>query len=256
MSDRKILFVVEGLSDEPKFIRRLLQVCYSSQQFKTYSYKTNIHVLAKRLEDEYPDFENEDIDIQLILRQFENNEKQRELLSAHYTDIFLIFDFEPRDHTPQFDTIKRMLSYFNDSTTRGKLFINYPMMQSYKHFPKLPFPEFKNEAVSCDDCKKYKEQVSKISQYTDLAKYDYPLFMSLAVHHLCKANFLMTGIYKAPTVEEYLLWEMSQIFDVQVSTLYKDSRVFILNTCIFILCDYKPNAFFRQLTDRKQQFLI
>ena len=64
MSDRKILFVVEGLNDEPKFIRKLLQVCYSSQQFKTYSYKTNIHVLAKRLKNEYPNFENEDIDIQ------------------------------------------------------------------------------------------------------------------------------------------------------------------------------------------------
>ena len=256
MSDRRILFVVEGLNDEPKFIRRLLQVCYSTQQFKTYSYKTNIHVLAKRLEDEYPDFENEDIDIQLILRQYEDDDNQRELLSAHYTDIFLIFDFEPRDHTPRFEIIRRMLAYFNDSTTRGKLFINYPMMQSYKHFPKLPFPEFKDETVSCVDCKRYKEHVSNISKYTDLAKYDYPLFMSLAVHHLCKANFLLTEIYEIPTVEDYLSWEMPQIFDRQVSSLNNDEMVFVLNTCIFILCDYKPTSFFRQLSDRKQQFLV
>ena len=210
MSDRKILFVVEGLNDEPKFIRKLLQVCYSSQQFKTYSYKTNIHVLAKRLEDEYPNFENEDIDIQLILRQYEDDDNQRELLSARYTDVFLIFDFEPRDHDPRFDIIKRMLSYFNDSTNRGKLFINYPMMQSYKHFPRLPFPKFKDEAVSCVDCKRYKEYVSKISKYTDLSQYDYPLFMSLAAHHLSKANYLLTGKYELPKESDYLSWEMSQ----------------------------------------------
>lgn len=255
MSKRNILFVVEGLNDEPRFLRRLLQVCYSTQLFNTYSYKTNIHVLAKHLEDEYPDFENEDIDIQLILRQYEEDINQRELLSEHYTDIFLVFDFEPHDHTPHFEIVKRMLSYFNDSTTRGKLFINYPMMQSYKHFPKLPFPQFKNESISYYDCKKYKEYVSKISQYTDLTKYDYPLFMSLTIHHLYKANYLLSASYELPTVEEYLSWEMSQIYDIQVSSLKKDAMIFVLNTCIFVLCDYKPNEFFRQLTDRKQQFL-
>ena len=37
MSDRNLLFIVEGEADEPVFIRRLFKTCYSSQEYKTYT---------------------------------------------------------------------------------------------------------------------------------------------------------------------------------------------------------------------------
>lgn len=256
MSNRNILFIVEGEADEPVFIKKLFKVCYSKQNYKTYTYKTNLHNLAKRLEEDYPDFDKEEIDIQLILRSFEQCANKKAILNGSYTDIFLIFDFEPQQDYPRFNTIRRMLETFNDSTSLGKLFINYPMMQSYKHFSHLPDDSFCDNKVTIEQCKKYKELVGSISAYTDLNKYDYPLFISLTVHHLRKANYILNDIYTLPVKDEYLEWKQVAFFDKQID--YKNScdLVYVLNTCIFILVDYNPSSFFRQLTDRKGQFYI
>lgn len=117
----------------------------------------------------------------------------------------MIFDFDPQHDLPHFDTVNRMLKYFNDSTDQGKLFINYPMMQSYKHITHLPDDEFKYRCVDMDQIKKYKELVGRESKYTDLTQYTYETFYSLAVHHLRKANMILTGSYETPLVSQYLV---------------------------------------------------
>ena len=47
MSERNLLFIVEGEADEPTFIRRLFRVCYAQQSYRTYTYKTNLHTLRR-----------------------------------------------------------------------------------------------------------------------------------------------------------------------------------------------------------------
>lgn len=256
MPEHNFLFVVEGDADEPRFIKQLFQKCYSSVPFKTYTYRTNLHNLAKVIEEEYPDFESDEIDIKLVLKSKEENSDKRKILEAKYTDIFLIFDFEPQQDVPRFPVIRRMLTYFNDSTNHGKLFINYPMMQSYKHFTKLPEPEFESLKVTIDECKSYKRIVGAVSKYTDVTQYTYPHFMSIAVHHLRKANLIMNGTYITPEKDEYLQWNYVHIFDKQIEEKDLNNTVFVLNTCIFVLVDYRPSSFFMQLTDRKQQFMV
>lgn len=256
MPNRNALFIVEGNSDEPIFIRRLFEKCYAKQEYKTYVYKTNLHILAKRLEEDYPDFDEDEIDIRLVLRSYEESNNQRDVLSANYTDIYLIFDFEPQHDSPHFKTIGRMLNYFYDSSFRGKLFINYPMMQSYRHFSRLPEPLFYDVKATSDEWKRYKRIVGEVSAYKDISKYDYRIFVSLAVHHLKKANYIFNGIYELPSIDEYLLWNLKDIFEKQVIYKDRDSFVYVLNTCIFILIDYQPDSFFRQIKNQGRQFLI
>ena len=252
---RNILFIVEGQSDEPRFISKLFDVCFNDE-FVTYSYNTNIHVLAKHIEEDYPDFDDGYTDIQGILRSYENDEDKIEILKKSYTDIYLIFDFEPQDRSPRFDTIKRMLAYYDDSSNQGKLFINYPMMQSYKHFAKLPDPGFNELKVSISECKDYKKIVGDISKYADINAYDYRVFVSLAVHHIRKANYILTGVYDCPTTEEYLSWQSIGIFDKQLDLVNRSLFIYVLNTCIFILVDYRPNHFFKDISTRKSDFNI
>lgn len=256
MRDRNLLFIVEGESDEPAFIRRLFQTCYRRQGYKTYTYKTNLHNLANHLERDYPDFDDGDIDICLILRSHDSLPEHRKILKEKYTDIFLVFDFEPQQDYPRFETIRKMLNVFNDSTDCGKLFINYPMMQSYKHFCSLPDNQFYKVTVSIDDCKKYKQLVGRISGYTDITHYTYQIFVSITAHHLKKAQYLLTGRFELPDIDEYLSWMQTQIFDKQMQMKAQCGCVSVLNTCVFILIDYNPSSFFRQLKDRKSQFLI
>ena len=256
MSKRNFLFIVEGETDEPIFLKRLFSKCYSKQEYKIYTYKTNLHTLAKHLEDDYPDFDKNESDICLILRSYERSKSKRAVLSDRYTDIFLILDFEPHHDCPHFNTIHRMVSFYNDSTAQGKLFINYPMMQSYKHFDSLPDNKFYDTKITVEDCKQYKRIVGSLSGYTDTTKYTYPIFISLTVHHLKKANYILTGCYDIPTVDEYITWDYTTIFDKQISAKNQYHVIYVLNTCIFILVDYRPVSFFRQLSDRKCQFLI
>jgi hypothetical protein len=71
-----------------------------------------------------------------------------------------------------------MLKYFNDSTNQGKLFINYPMMESYKHFNKLPDDGFKERIIKAGEIKDYKEIVDKNSSFRNLDLFTYAEYYS------------------------------------------------------------------------------
>lgn len=255
MKSRNIMFICEGSNDEPKFIKRLFDTCYKDS-YTTYSYNTNIHILANHIETDYPDFDDGFTDILGILKDYESNPEKSTILNQQYTDIFLIFDFDPQDHVTNFKMIRRILEYYTDSTDQGKLFINYPMMQSYKHFQHLPDDNFKNVVVKVEECKKYKKQIGEISNYTNIETYDYITFISLAVHHLRKANYILQGIYDELTLEDYFNITSNLVYDKQISLLQKTNNVFVLNTCIFILIDFSPQKFFNSISKNKSSFLI
>lgn len=256
MPNNKVLFIVEGDSDEVKFLKNMLEKCFAQQNFQIYSYKTNIHVLAQVLYNDYPDFEDDEIDIKLVLRSSEQNEYKREILSQEYRDVFLIFDFDPQHDTPHFDTVRRMLSFFSDSTDRGKLFINYPMMQSFKHFCVLPDDTFAYRKVNREQISHYKELVGNESQFTDITKYSYITFVSLAVHHLRKANYLLTGQYTLPDLDTYFSWSSLSLYDLQYAMLVDSGEVYVLNTSMFMLMDFAPNTFLHQVTTSQDKFYI
>lgn len=191
-----------------------------------------------------------------MLRSQERNTEKRALLSQKYNDIFLVFDFEPHHDNPHFDTVRRMLKYFNCSSERGKLYLNYPMIQSYKHIMRLPDRMFSYKTINIEDVYKYKEIVGKESSFQDLSKYTYATFVSLAVHHIKKANYLITGEDILPPVEIYLDMNSLDIFDEEYSLLMKQRVVSILNTSLFIFVDFKPRAFFREITSNNARFDI
>lgn len=256
MPNNKILFIVEGDNDEVSFVRRLLAKCYPNHAYEVYSYRCNIHVLAQTLFNEYPTFDEDEIDIQLVLKSKEKDKHKRTLLSQDYRDVFLIFDFDPQHDHPHYDTVSRMLRYFTDSSNHGKLFINYPMMQSYKHFSFLPDDSFESRQVTVDECKNYKRIVGDMSSFTDINAYSFSTFVSLIVHHLRKANFLITGRYETPSCDEYLSWSGTEIFDCQCGRLENSNSVLVLNTSIFLGVDFRPSEFFRMISVRACEFDI
>lgn len=256
MPNNKVLFIVEGDSDEVHFLRSMFRKCFTQQNFEIYSYKTNIHILAQVLFNDYPDFDSDEIDIKLVLRSLEDNEYKRSILSQQYRDVYLIFDFDPQHDTPHFDTVRRMLAFFNDSTDRGKLFINYPMMQSFKHFTVLPDDSFCNKKVNIAQISRYKELVGNESRFTDVTKYSYPTFFSLAVHHLRKANFILYGKYELPDPDAYCTWNSLELYDKQCALFNEYGEVYVINTCIFMLMDFAPTLFIHQATICRDKFSI
>jgi hypothetical protein len=256
MPNNNVLFIVEGDSDEVQFLRNMLGKCFAQNNFQIYSYKTNIHILAQVLYNDYPDFEDDDIDIKLVLRSLETNDYKRQILSQEYRDVFLIFDFDPQHDTPHFDTLRRMIAFFNDSTDRGKLFINYPMMQSFKHFGILPDDTFKDRKVNVWQISHYKELVGNESKFTDVTKYSYIMFVSLAVHHIRKANYLLSGQYELPDLDAYFTWSSLVLYDLQRAMFAGAGEVYVLNTSMFLIMDFAPAIFLHQIRTSQDKFDI
>lgn len=177
------------------------------------------------------------------------------MLSKKYTDIFLIFDFEPQDNNFNKDTVRKMLLFFNDSTNNGKLFINYPMMQSYKDIQNMPDYSFLEKRVAKDEFKTYKYLVGNRSNYTNLNLYTNVVLISLVTHHLIKANYILNGKPIMMNYSDYDKLNYLDLFDIQCDNL-KSGFIYVINTSIFLIVDYNPTVFFNRIKKHKSIFDI
>ena len=172
MRQRRILFVVEGDKAEPKLLRSIFRAYDIDSQREVVSYRTNVHVLLNEL-NKCADETKEGIDalspgeIELLpfLISREHDKKKRDQLSGKYTDIILVFDYEPQD--PNFDSkgLAHMLSLFPESTDNGKLYINYPMLESYRDMQEPPDVDFLTRTMLTNECNQYKKLVGKRGRF-------------------------------------------------------------------------------------------
>ena len=135
----QVLLIVEGAKQEPQFLM-LLSRCFpnlSISKENIITYCTNIYVLYDEIVKEYGTtwFEDkEDIDLPFIVTR----KSAVPLRKTSFTDIILIFDYERQDPYFTEKKIANMQSHFSDTTDMGKLYINYPMLASYKDFKEFP----------------------------------------------------------------------------------------------------------------------
>lgn len=247
MIKRKLLFITEGEVDEPKFIDKVFSKCYPNIEYDYYAYSTSIHTLSSMLFNENGEID-EYLDIKNVLKENEENEYKREKLSNKYSDIILVFDFDPHSDNPQFKKIKKMMSFFNDSTDNGKLYINYPMMQSYKHIKNYFDSDFKNRKVEVSKCSEYKQLVDKESVLKDLKKYTYPVIMKIIGFNLKKANYLLNSKYEIPSCDEFNKIDLNKIYNIQCK-MKDENKVSVLNTFVFNIVEYNPKIILKNVTD-------
>lgn len=64
--------------------------------------------------------------------------RTKRIFEDKYTDILLVFDFDPQD--PYFDPehIHLMQRCFCESSDMGKLYLNYPMVEAFYHMSQIP----------------------------------------------------------------------------------------------------------------------
>lgn len=182
------------------------------------------------------------MDIQLVLREMERNPSKRDVLSQTFSEVIMAFDFAPQHSTPHFQTVRRMLSYFSDSTNMGRLYINYPMMQSYRHFKKLPDPDYIKATASPWG---YKELVQKAGCHIDLRRWGYDIFISVAVQNIRKTWWMLHSDNRLPDVDEYASIDWARVFDMELDHFTKTDTVYVLNTFVFAIIDFAPSVFFK-----------
>ena len=238
-SKSSLLFIVEGATTEPRIIRKICSIV-GSHDFNIYSYKTSIYELYDELKVD------KDLDLLMLLREKETDQSKKALFDHHYYRIYLIFDYDP--HYQKFDHQKviEMIRYFKDSSDQGKLFINYPMMESHRHLQLMPDRDFLNLTIKDIEIREYKQMVGDTSKYYDISKYNYDIVREMVAHHLIKYQFLLYGSKCLPEKEYFDHW--SEEDDVRLACLQHDmlSRglLYVLNTSIFYVVDIRPKTFF------------
>ena len=94
MGKKKILLCVEGEKTEEKLLQYLFEIYGLDLDFTIVPYRTNIHQLYRQM---FEDPDPASLDLLQVLKERERDPEKHALLSERYTDIFLVFDFEPQD---------------------------------------------------------------------------------------------------------------------------------------------------------------
>lgn len=162
----KTLFIVEGHHEKNTLFSNLAK-SYPELKLKKDRieiYGTNIYALYNIIKKEYgEDWREQDIDLPWLV----SNDKRR-LYKEDFVNILLVFDYER--HAPQFSEkiIVELQSCFCDATDMGKLYINYPMVESYAHLDSLPDPQYETLKVSVS--LRPGSQYKRIAKRTELSK--------------------------------------------------------------------------------------
>lgn len=240
--NRKILVIVEGERKELRLINRLKDI-FLPQNISIASYGTSLYQLYDYLED-YCEFNFEDLDILLALRAHESNEEKRAVFDQKYTDVLLIFDFDPQDDKFDINKIKKLMSYFNDSTENGKLYINYPMLESFYHLGKIREicidERFKDSKFTLEELQKHQYKKRAVNEGTDLDVGRMPKEMieNIMYQQACKANYILEENYEV--LQDYNQEKMLMILDKQNNMLEQTGEAYVLNTCSFFVLEFYP----------------
>ena len=183
-----ILFIFEGKNDEPRLYKTLKEIFkfeLKEEEILHY-YCSNIFSLYDTIR-EYGVFDGS---VNLINVLKEEAAKHKEIksdldrikYSYEVSEIFMFFDYDIRKQDEknkltieqQNAKILELFKYFEneslDSERNGiKLYINYPMIESYRFFKKeLPDDDFKNYTFDLMSEKSFKKIVNEESFYKNL----------------------------------------------------------------------------------------
>ena len=256
---KKILFITEGPVDE---LNLMASICSDlgmvSSQRAFYSYQTDFHQFARLMLPDNCTQVDETLDVLLTLKSQEHDKDKGELLSAKYTDIFIVFDLDPHAINADFERIRALASFFTDSSNMGRLFINYPMMQSYKHLKCLPDTEYIDRKVHISQIRHYKELVGQeaLPELLKAHYYNHIQLYEIAAHNYCKREKLLGRECCISNSSTYSSRDDVKILDIQLQDLALTRQCSVLNTSSLIYLEYRPKQFFEEITRHKNRFRI
>lgn len=227
-SKSKILLIVEGEVGETRILGSQSHGLLSliGAEYEIIPFKNPIYELY----DAYKN--NEYDDLISYLRVHKNLKIDDNILSKQaFSAIYLIFDFEPHYHKYEDHKIKEMLSIFNDETDLGKLYINYPMVESYYHLSSLPDLDYNNKTISLENFngKNYKKNVNTQTclSKNKISKVD---LCFIIMHNYNKAKILDGSNSTNINYEN--------ILNKQINLKNKNNELYVLNTFSLISIDY------------------
>jgi len=237
MSDmeRNILVIVEGEKTDTRLMEKLFQIYGINKRYKIISYKTNIYALYNSM---FTGEDPSDQDILLHLKSRESDPKQKGIFDLRYTEVLLMFDFDPHDSQFAEEKIRKMMGFFSESTDMGKLYINYPMVEAFYHMKNIPDVDYISYTVSMGELKsgQYKIRVNKENRNGDYNKFAVNKGETSIV--ICQNIAKAWHIINADTSRENTPPDSVSILEAQLSKVKDEQMISVLCTCVFYIADY------------------
>lgn len=244
-----ILFIVEGERSEPNLIYHLQRAFQIADEFKIFSYETSIYELYDELSlDEY-------LDIVLFLKEKTTDTDKKQILSNKFSKIYLLFDFDPHHQKFDYKKTKSMLEKFRDSTDGGKLYINYPMIESIRHLKQMPDLGFIKRTVTQLEITEYKSLVNHFLTYSNYTKLNYTTARDILIHHLTKISYILNG---DKVIDISYSYDVDSIYSMRLlekqMECYNRDKLFVINTSILYLVDLQQWKLLRSLQKHQIKF--
>lgn len=243
-----ILFVFEGGKGEPTIFDSIEKLFLSGEELRVVKCGFDLPTLYSNLKKT-----GEDLFRSLPLKENGITIPEGKRTDTIFSQIFLFFDYDFQNRMGVqrlHQILDEMLEFFNDETENGKLYINYPMVESLKYTKEIPDGHYYEYVATRQECveHKFKENaelfayaMAKGYRFINLSKIDKSDVMSnwekLKLQNVMKANFLLTGNNEMPQRKDVI--NQAAIFDVQKKNFVdKTMSVAILNSFPLFLYEY------------------
>lgn len=232
--------LVEGEKGEPELFTHLYNL-YGVNNIQIIAYKTNLYALYHRLKNDYSNqngnIEYKFIDLPLFLNDYFNFEGTNRLSKNDFQDILLIFDYDPQDGSYTREKLIEMITNFSSSTDIGKLYINYPMLESYKDINNIDDESFFQSTVHLDEIQretngknKYKRLVISRTCVPDIRGVDKTTSNKILNLHQKKLEKLIGE--ELAIDQKYIKFS-----EIQCSKFEQENLIWILNTSLIHFLD-------------------
>ncbi len=196
------------------------------------------------------------------IKRFQVNKDLDEYDEYEFEQTYLFFDYDIQNNNLSIEQmnsrVKELLHYFNDETGKGKIYINYPMVESIRCTDKLPDDKYKGYRVSIDDCRNFKEWSAKNFTYYGNSNF-YLLdsdenrskaqkssvrnnWQRLNDQNIKKANYICNDDYSIPADKSIVSQE--NLFGAERDLVLNSESVSILNSFPLFLFEYFKNPKF------------
>lgn len=179
------LLIVEGNHEKNKLFALIFR-CFPEINIDmedVWIYGTNIYMLYEDIVKEYGEgWTADEIDLPFVIsrKQLSGTVCYKE----DFVNIILVFDYERHDPNFSEKKILEMQNYFVDAADTGRLYINYPMIESYQHLRALLDEDYAERKipVSLQPGKKYKELVRNETGIAHLVEFPHKVRELLCEH--------------------------------------------------------------------------
>lgn len=243
----KILLITEGEKTEDNFYGKMLPLFGINADI--YHFKTNYISLYKVLIDN-DGLENDLID---VLRTRKNNTKEEnEVLQNDFTYIYLIFDLDLHaDANGEYiQMFEYLIKRFDNETEDGKIYINYPMMESYRDQKVIGEVDYLSKKILVSESSVYKSLVNIRGNCVNIFSYKKEDFSKIIFQNFSKLISLLNFEFNKSYSEYFRITSQNNIFHSVVIPMVNNGFIPVLNTCCFMPIDYLGINLFNEILNK------